>query len=238
LPDDVIRRWRSLDRELDPTDSTDLMATGASLEKSGSMLARSGIWSSDPESAARACAVVLRGLSLDSWAQAVAPKVAGDALAALPPKEWFIHKRGTFYGTASLLDFLIEVNARMSDRSPDLRPEDGFHPIRTGTLDVLDRLIRHVEVRRNDALRFAAPAPREDDDTLLERMRFAIALIEAAELFGDLRYLNSAMKLIDNALVDLRRGAPKQESQSMRSRLAYVVALTAQEGLMRKVSSS
>ena len=237
-PEDVIRRWRSLDCELDPTTPTDLPATAPSLEESVAMLAQPGIWSSDAKSAEQACAFVLRGLSLESWAQTFAPKAAADAISALPPKEWFIYKRGTFYGTASLLHVLIEVNARMPDWTPDPGTGEGFRPIRTGTLDVLDRLIRHIEVRRDDALRFATPTLRPDADPLLERLRFAMALIEAAELFRDLRYLNSAMKLVDNTLVALRRQPPKQESQSIRRHLAYVTTLAAQEALMRKVSSS
>ena len=74
------------------------------------------------------------------------------------------------------------------------------------------------------------------DDPFVERMRFTTALIEASEVFQDLRYLNTAMKLVDRALTELRRPLRDQDGTSARHReIAYLTTLSAQETRMREV---
>jgi hypothetical protein len=234
---ELIRHWRFLDIGLDAATPTSVTARDAQLRKCGFTLAQRDVWGSEPGLAIRACAFVLRELCSDAGNQDDVLRVAAGALSALPPREWFIHKRGTFYGTAWLLRILIDANARIIDLDGDLQSDGEPRQIRSGTLDVLDRLVRHIEVRRDACLRFAAPTLRLDEDHLLERTRYSITLLEAAGLFHDLRYLNTAMKLIDQTLSDLRRQPPKRDSKAMRRCLAYVVALTAQEDLIGKAFS-
>jgi hypothetical protein len=138
--------------------------------------------------------------------------------SALEPRGWFLLK-GTGYGAAHLLRALL----RTVRASPD-------HPLASYTREVCDRLIRHVEVRRQQSLAFRSEALPLGADPRVERSRFALALVEATETFGDLRYLNTALKLNDWQLRHQRRRVA-----SATARLHYAVAIGRQESAMREV---
>lgn len=235
--DRVTARWHALD-QAQKSAPGEIPESGSrlALDHEIATLSRKGIWAETPLEARDAAAILRRGLGDDSWCQANATHAAIQMLHAHPPREWFLFKRGTYFGSSRLIDFLIHVCALnpTNARSPDLR--EGTDPLLVGTVDVLDRLIRHIEVRREDALSFAVNSITPVDDPPTERLRFAIALITASEIFQDLRYLNTAMKLVDSALQKLkRRRLDLQDSSSLHRHLAYVVALSAQESRLREV---
>jgi hypothetical protein len=93
-------------------------------------------------------------------------------------------------GTGKHLDVL--ARRRPSDQESLL---DGLY----------ESLLRHVEVRREDALRVEAASA---DRTWLERHDVAIAFCRQARRRGDLRLLNAAFKLTDWAFRSHRRLAP------------------------------
>ena len=159
-----------------------------------------------------------------------------EVLAAFPPKRWFLFKRGVFAGSSVLLAHLVAWAATQGEaaREPALR-ETGTPALRA-LVDVLDRLIKHIEVRRNDALGFQvadrSPA-RSEAEAPTERLRFAMILIEASRVFGDLRYLNTAMKLVDRSLAEQRgRGADARHPDAT---LAYLFAFCLQEERLAEV---
>jgi hypothetical protein len=167
----------------------------------------------DPRRLARLDAALAAGAGVAE----AAPVLQAHAFA-LEPRGWFLLK-GTGYGTAHLLRALL----RTVRASPD-------HPLASYTREVCDRLIRHVEVRRLQSLAFRREALPVGADPRAERSRFALALVEATETFGDLRYLNTALKLNDWQLRHQRRRAA-----SATARLHYAVAIGRQERAMREV---
>jgi hypothetical protein len=149
-------------------------------------------WLDDPAPARRAawaCLVAQQGGGSDR-------ETIGQALDELvrgfEPRQWFIAKRGVIYGSSALLRALV-AHAGAEDEGGSLR---------VYTREVLERLLRHVEVRRADALRLAGGAP-SDAVQAIERARFTIALLEGSRLEGDLRLLNAAMKRNDLQLTAL-----------------------------------
>jgi hypothetical protein len=88
--------------------------------------------------------------------------------------------------------------------------------------DNLERLLRHVEVKRKDAL--VAQQDKLDVDALwLERHAVAVLFCHQAIRSHDLRFLNAALKLNDWAF-------PYYQKPVSEIRLAgYVQALTVQE---------
>ncbi len=88
----------------------------------------------------------------------------------------------------------------------------------------LPALLRHVELKRREALRLRpGGTPLE---TWMERDETAILFVRAAKTWGDLRYLNAAMKLNDWGYAVHRRAVPVQ----LRAR--YLLALAEQEALI------
>ncbi|MCR9095925.1 MAG: hypothetical protein NXI30_17015 [bacterium] len=157
-------------------------------------------------------------------------------LDSFPPERWFIFKRGVFPGTSVLLADLVRWADTQGDapRDPAIR-STGSAALRA-LVDVLDRLIKHIEVRRNDALPFhvdAARQTRSEAAAQVERLRFAMALIEASRVFGDLRYLNTAMKLVDRGLVDQR--GQIADARNADVALAYLFAFCLQEERLSEV---
>ena len=96
--------------------------------------------------------------------------------------------------------------------------------------DNLERLLRHVEVKRKEALIARQDTP--DSDTLwLERHAVALLFCHQAIRSHDLRFLNAALKLNDWAF-------PYYQRPVSELRLAgYVQALTAQEQATQELSS-
>lgn len=97
-----------------------------------------------------------------------------DGLAGIP-----VSRDGVPAGTAAMLTALLESEGVQAGEF---------------TLTCVERMLRHVELRRAQA--FPEPA---GGDRWLERHQAAILLARAADILGDLRYLNGALKLNDLA---------------------------------------
>ncbi len=135
---------------------------------------------------------------------------------ALPARRWFL-RRGTCYGTGHLLLALLRVVPG---------------PLAPYTREVCDRLVRHVEIRRRGALAFRPEGLPDGSAPAVERLRFAVALATAARCFGDLRYLNTALKLND---WHRRRLLPGRRSGTdSLAALHYVVSIARQESALRE----
>jgi hypothetical protein len=94
--------------------------------------------------------------------------------------------------------------------------------------DNLERLLRHVEVKRKDAL--VAQQDKPDQDTLwLERHAVAVLFCHQAQCSHDLRFLNAALKLNDWAFPYYQKPVSKQRLAS------YVQALNAQEQAIQEL---
>ncbi len=129
-----------------------------------------------------------------------------DGLAGIP-----VSRAGVPAGTAAMLTALLESEG-----------------VRAGefTLACVERMLRHVELRRGQA--FPAPAGAE---RWLERHQAAILLARAADILGDLRYLNGALKLNDLAFPSHRRFKPDP------AHVLFLRALAEQELMLRKVGT-
>ena len=71
--------------------------------------------------------------------------------------------------------------------------------------DNMERLLRHVEVKREQALQLDPPAPPKD--TWMEKHAVSVAFSRWSRRHGDMRYLNAALKLNDWALPSHARSA-------------------------------
>jgi len=141
------------------------------------------------------------------------------ALAAtLDPPRWLLRK-GTAYGGSALLRALVGLAAAGGGEPPDAL-----------TRSLCERLLRHVEVRREEALAFLPESLPRDPRPPRERLRFAAALLEAAEHYRDARYLNAALKLVDWHLA-----GPGRRGTDPVTGLHYAFAVARQERLMREL---
>jgi len=164
------------------------------------------------------------------------PQVAGalqslaDGLAA---HRWFLLKRGTLYGSANFLRALV-AHAACVDVGQPAGADLGAY-----TRTVLDRLIRHLEVKREDALGFAVGSLPEDALPSLERLRFTLALLAASRFFGDARYLNTALKANDWTLGVLKAEKPSAVTPGRSVLLLhYLASLALQERAMKEFFGS
>lgn len=185
-------------------------------------------WQEDP-AAVNALRVagtrILAGLRTGRLSRDAADRRLGPLTRGFPPRRWFL-ARGPLYGSANLLRALIEVAA-------------GDPAAAAYTRDVCDRLLRHVEVRRADCLRFRVESRPADACDALEKLRFTHALLDASACFGDPRYLNAALKANDwhcqglsgRGLVGAASGRPET---AMLLRLFYVESVCRQEARMRE----
>lgn len=186
-------------------------------------------WEDDPETAA-ACAASLLGRL---WSGEVETGEATARLRALAdgfePKRWFLLKRGTLHGSADLLRSVLRLcDVVGSEPRPDAEP------LREYARAVLDRAVRNLEVRRDAAFELADASRDAGADVDLERLRFSLALLDGAELYSDLRYLNSALKLQDWLLRRLQGMKPTARDRLWTLRfLHYLSALARQEEQMR-----
>jgi hypothetical protein len=136
-------------------------------------------------------------------------------------------KRGTIYGTGDFLRSMLAILESAPEGSETAR-------IRSYSREVMERLTRHLEVKREDALSFL-PASLPDDSNLeLERVRFSLALIQASRIFDDPRFLNTALKTNDLHMIRLRN-ASGSVPQIDALTLHYLASLTAQEVRMAEV---
>ena len=137
--------------------------------------------------------------------------------SALAPGRWF-PREGVVAGAANLLRTLVA---------------DGEGALGDYAAEVCERLLRHVEVQRERALR-----PRGEvapDADRLEQTRFTLALLEAAERWRDLRFLNAALKRND-----LHHGQwARRHARSRRDLLAglhWAAAVARQERLLGELA--
>ncbi len=94
-------------------------------------------------------------------------------------------------------------------------------------LECIERMMRHVELRRTQA--FPPIAGTSGDDLWLEKHQAAILLARASDILGDLRYLNAALKLNDFAYRAHRRFQPDLPH------ILYLRALAEQDLALSKV---
>jgi hypothetical protein len=155
---------------------------------------------------------------------AAALRSLADGLAA---DRWFLLKRGTLYGSANFLRALV---AYADEAGADLE---------SYTRIVLDRLVRHLEIKRQDALGFAARSLPEDALPALERLRFTLALLTASRTFGDARYLNAALKANDRTFRLLAAHRPSAATAGRSVLLLhYLASLMLQERTMGELFES
>lgn len=161
--------------------------------------------------------LALAGLRSGALPPAGAAGVLDALTAGLEPARWF-RRVGTPYGRANLLRALLH------------------HPGDAGreryVLEVCERMLRHVEVRRAEALCLAASQRRPPWRESTERLRFALAFLDAAERFGDLRLLNAALKLIEWQHGRARRAGRTRDPGGRLLGHHYAAAVDRQEALL------
>lgn len=106
-------------------------------------------------------------------------------ISALPPNAWF-SSQGMLYGSSFLLRSLLML-CRM----------DYQDVLRDYIEEVCERLLRRVEIKQRRAFQFCNETSPSDSSYFLERLRFSLGILEAAEVFNDVRYLNAALKMND-----------------------------------------
>jgi hypothetical protein len=183
-------------------------------------------WHEDPGRVDEARAHCARALTRLVAFQRVPEALLATLCANLEPRHWFL-KRGALYGTADLLRALIGA----------LRL--GHIGLEMYTRDVCDRLLRHLEVRRQKWLPFRSESRPADACEPLERVRFTLALLDAAAHFEDLRLLNAALKANDWHLQLLRsRGARRLEAARPVTagslQIHYLASLARQERMLQE----
>jgi len=126
---------------------------------------------------------------------------------------------------SNLPDGKVLVSGKLipgSGRTLDWLAEHGSTSARAIVNDNLERLLRHVEVKRKEAL--VAQQDVLDLDTLwLERHAVTVLFCHQAQRSHDLRFLNAAMKLNDWAYPYYQRPVSELRLAS------YVQALSTQE---------
>ncbi len=144
----------------------------------------------------------------------------------LPPKDWF-SSAGAFYGTSYVLRTFLALR-----NCPGVFADYAR--------DVSERLLRHVEVRRRRALRFRTESVPVDASYLLERIRFTLSILDAADLYCDARYLNAALKANDWHYGSVRRmkvpsKLTPERAVDLMTILHYIVSIANQERLWGKL---
>lgn len=134
-----------------------------------------------PALATGSALALLEGLRAGHLTRPTARALARRLAGPVAPARWF-RKAGVLPGSACLLRAWLAV-------------EDPDDPVLD---DVRERMLRHVEVRREDALALrATPSEPASARGALERLRFALTLLDVAERRRDGRFLNGALKLLD-----------------------------------------
>jgi hypothetical protein len=188
----------------------------AELETAASRDPTSG---ASPAGLAPATLCVLAAVRSGSPSRADAARSVRELVHRLPPDRWF-GRAGTPYGTANLVRALVE-----------LAGEDGA--CAEALSDASERLLRHVEVRRETALSFTAAARLSSGQWRLERLRFTLACLEIARARGDLRFLNAALKLNDWHHSEVARLARRGRPWGALLVLHWAASVTGQERAMR-----
>jgi hypothetical protein len=140
---------------------------------------------------------ILAAVRAGALSRSEGARIVGELVRRLPPRRWF-GRAGTPYGIANLVRALVEISGEDATCAEALS-------------DATERLLRHVEIRRQTALSFPAAARLSPGQARLERLRFTLACLEIAVGCDDLRFLNAALKLNDwhhGEVVRLARGGP------------------------------
>ncbi len=143
----------------------------------------------------------------------------------LPPKDWY-PSAGTLYGTSYVLRSFLALR-----NCPRVFTDYAR--------DVSERLLRHIEVRRRHALLFREDSVSADASYLLERIRFTLSILDAADLFCDARYLNVALKANDWHYRSVQRmkvpsNLTPENAVDLMTILHYIVSIANQERLWGK----
>ncbi len=183
-------------------------------------------WEQDSASGRRLSRQLLQRLSNNDGYDPTLLDVIEPLMAGLSERHWFLLKRGTLYGTGDFLRALLSLI--------ESAPTGQAEHLRAYARCVLDRLIRHLEVKREDALSFSTSSLPHNADPTLERIRFSLVLLQASRVFADLRYLNTALKTIDWHLTRLRA---RHATSSLLdpAALHYLACLAEQETRMAEV---
>jgi hypothetical protein len=154
---------------------------------------------------------------------------ATDILSAvmenLPGKDWF-PSTGAIYGTSYVLRSFLALRDRPRVFADYAR-------------DVSERLLRHLEVRRHRALQFRTESVPVDASYLLERIRFTLSILDAADLYCDARYLNAVLKANDWHYGSVRRmkvpsKLTPENAVDLMIILHYIISVANQERLWGK----
>jgi len=204
----------------DETSPPALALQGVALEGAGAAGA-AGSWDAALEVAAAppsavAC-VVLAGLRSGALSPAAGRRAVGGLLDGLEPRRWFA-RAGTPYGSANALRALIALGSGAAGHA-EARSE------------ICERLLRHVEVRREAAFRVRASDGVRPWQARLERLRFTLALLDAAQAAGDLRFLNAALKENDRRHRACARLRPARRVEDALLGLHYAASVARQERL-------
>lgn len=162
---------------------------------------------------------LLAGLGAGSLTPDAARRGARALAEGFEARHWFPRK-GIRLGSANLLRTLLLATP------PETQP-DGYVD------DVCERLLRHVEVRRDEALRLAS-APRAPWQAPLEALRFTLALLDAAARSGDARFLNAALKLNERHHRVLLRAQRGQGLGQVLLALHYAASVARQEAWLAR----
>ena len=105
--------------------------------------------------------------------------------------------------------------------------------------DVSERFLRHVEVKRHQALRFRTESVPADASCLLEQLRFTLGMLDMAKLFQDIRYFNAALKLNDWHYKSIRkiklpRDLGNEKLTNLMVVLHYISSIAEQESFLRE----
>ena len=182
-------------------------------------------WEEAPEEQAAMFARLVSAAWAGRLAAEEGVRYAEAIAAALEPKRWFLAKRGVLPGSADALRFVLYVVREVSGVA-------GIEATRAYAEEVLERVLRHVEVKREDALELSAT--HGPGDEFLERLRFSHALLDAWNCFSDLRFLNLTLKTQDWHLRRLqRKPAGSRGAQWTPHFLFYLSAYARQERAMK-----
>lgn len=166
--------------------------------------------------AASLALVLLATLRTGRLAAPAAREAAGKIAEGLEPRRWF-PRAGVRYGSANLLRTLLAASGAERDAY---------------VAEVCERLLRHVEVLREESLRL--PGDRSRVQRALEQLRFTHALLDVCERFGDLRFLNAALKRNDQHYRELSRSQGGGVDDVVA--LHYAAGVARQETLMGSVA--
>ena len=156
----------------------------------------------------------------------VTPDQAGPLLLKqignLTPDDWF-YPEGILYGSSFLLRSLLTLSqVKWQGLSVDYIKE------------VSERLLQVIEIKRQRAFEFRMKSVPKDASYPLERLRFTLALFEAAGVFNDIRFLNAGLKMNDWNTKTVCRIKVEPKSSSGNSlplmiKLHYIMSIACQE---------